>query len=46
MEKIKEILDELESEQIIMVSHDHNLVGYADHVVRVFKDGDHTRTES
>lgn len=45
MEKIKEILDELESEQIIMVSHDHNLVGYADHVVRVLKDGDHTRTE-
>ena len=45
MVKIKEILDELDSEQIIMVSHDKNLAGFADHVVRVQRDGDHSRVD-
>ena len=45
MVKIKNILDELDSEQIIMVSHDRNLEGFADHVVRVRRDGDYSRVD-
>ena len=45
MVKIKEILDELDSEQIIMVSHDKNLEGFADQVVRIQRDGDYSRVD-
>lgn len=45
MIKIKDILDELDSEQIIMVSHDSNLEGFAQHVVRIRRDGDYSRAE-
>lgn len=43
MTKIKDILDELDSDQIIMVSHDKNLVGFADHVVRVRREDGYSR---
>lgn len=45
MVKIKEMLDELDSEQVILVSHDPNLEGFADRVVRVRRDGDISKVE-
>ena len=43
MAKIKDILDELDSEQIIMVSHDKNLEGFADHIVHVQREDGYSR---
>ena len=37
MEKVREILDSLRSEQIIMVSHERELEGFVEHVFRVTK---------
>ncbi|MCE2508633.1 MAG: hypothetical protein J4G04_04960, partial [Nitrosopumilaceae archaeon] len=37
MEKVREILDSLMSEQIIMVSHERELEGFVEHVFRVTK---------
>ena len=37
MVKVREILDSLKSEQIIMVSHEKELEGYVEHVFRVTK---------
>ena len=45
MVKIKEMLDELDSEQVILVSHDPNLEGFADRVVRVRRDGEVSKVE-
>ena len=45
MVKIKEVLDELDSEQVILVSHDPNLEGFADRVVRVRRDGEASKVE-
>jgi len=45
MVKIKEMLDELDSEQVILVSHDPNLEGFADRVVKVRRDGEFSKVE-
>ena len=37
MVKVREILDSLKSEQIVMVSHERELEGYVEHVFRVAK---------
>ena len=46
MVKIKEVLDELDSEQVILVSHDPNLEGFADQIIRVERDGEVSRVRS
>ena len=38
MEKVREILNSLKSEQIIMVSHEIELEGFVDHVFRITKN--------
>ena len=38
MVKVREILDSLKSEQIIMVSHEREMEGYVEHVFRVTKN--------
>lgn len=45
MVKIKDILDELDSEQVILVSHDPNLAGFADRVITVRRDGEVSKAE-
>lgn len=44
--KIRDVLDELQSQQIILVSHEKELETYVDNVFRVYKDGGTSRISS
>jgi len=44
--KIRDVLDELKCDQVILVSHERELEGFADHIVRVTKEGGVSRAVS
>ncbi len=39
LEKMREVLDELETEQLILVSHEQKMEDFVDNIIRVSKDG-------
>jgi len=41
--RLRQVLNELHSAQIIMVSHEHELETFADKIYRVTKDGNQSR---
>jgi DNA repair protein SbcC/Rad50 len=43
--RLRQVLNELNSAQIIMVSHEHELESFADKIYRVTKDGNQSRIE-
>lgn len=44
--KIREILEELDAEQLIVVSHEQKIESFVDNVIRIFKEGDVSSVES
>ena len=41
--KVRDVLNELNCEQVILVSHERELEGFADHIIRVTKEGGASR---
>ena len=39
VDKMRDLFDQLKSEQLILVSHEQKIEGFVDHVIRVEKDG-------
>lgn len=46
IDKIRDILEELNAEQLIIVSHEQKVEGFVDNVLRVVKDGDKSSIET
>lgn len=46
LDRVRDILGQLKLQQIIIVSHEEQLEGYADHVLRVSKSGHESRVEA
>lgn len=40
LEKMREIFEQLEAEQIILVSHEQKIEGFVDHIIKIKKDKD------
>ncbi len=43
LDRVREMLDRLQLRQILIVSHEEQLEGYADHVIRIMKEGHESR---
>jgi len=39
IDKMRDIFEQLNAEQMILVSHEQKIEGFVDHVIRVRKDG-------
>ncbi len=39
LDKMRDIFDQLQAEQLILVSHEQKIEGFVDHVIRIKKDG-------
>ena len=40
IDKMRDLFDELNSEQLILVSHEEKIEGFVDHIIRIKKDGE------
>lgn len=45
LDRIREVLDQLKLRQVIIVSHEPQMEGFVDHVIRIRKDGHESRFE-
>lgn len=45
LDKVRDILEELKVEQLIVVSHEPKIESFVDHVIRLKKNGDNSRVE-
>ena len=46
IDKLREVLIELNAAQLILVSHEQKIEGFVDHIIKIKRDGDSSKTES